>query len=697
MVPSWARCSDWTVVGRMGHRDAGAADEVVRGSLSDGDRSPLVVRDGDDGGTTRNASSPVSGVRDGSWRTRLVLIVAPVLSLVIAVSFVASCVGESFSHSGAGGSSVVSRDAKEKIVRADVDTEGLREIAEAVEAMESAPTGGGVNELWADRLIYWDQSNDSNSTMSWPVPDGAGNPDRYCFNSTAVHAYILTTGDWSMTDDRGIEECRKTWKAAWSGADWDTPVTWPWDEFEMWHEKVGLHWQGEIYASQPVDSNHSQERWNDRNLPEAGQDVLYERVKKALMEGHPVYGGAGHGEQIYNADGSTWAPAGGHAFLWYKHDPVEHVFYAKDSCCFGGSCVPYPEHGGKIDPYGLITSGDSYWVEDADAAKVACPPSAEALQVLRQAELEMPDPPYIGTRFPLYARGTWGNLYSKASESEGSGTSARLDGEDAPAGGTDWEALATSSAGRGGDGTAWLSDVLGSLGLDPPWGSACEAYWSAVGDGCQTTSTDPSLSTLSPGMVLAVPHVPSEDEERRVLGLVGLCVGERTVAYDDGGEVVVCDASMFVRVHEGVCPVAWWRPTSWGGDSEDSGASVSLPSPSLIPGLDMRSVGRQAATCLADEGLSADDVTGTHMVGQTVAAGTTVVGYVLTLGGGGEFGIDVISCDGRASVVAADWVAVDGQVLYGTESGCYVPIGTSGRYAETMDQVLEWMSHGGDE
>lgn len=677
------------------------AGDAWRGSLGD-TAAPDVTPSLSDSADTSSAakakspSTPLgSALRGRGWKVHLALVVAPIVALVLAVSFVAGCVGEAFSYATSSDDSIVSRDTKEQIVRADVDTEGLREIAAAVESMEYMPSNG-INELWAQFLIYWDQGNRSLSWQSWPVPNGGHHPDRYCFNSTAAHIYILTTNDWSMTDDRAIEECRQTWEPKWEGYDcgWDRPVTWPWHQFDMWHERVNLQWANYTYVEEPHNYNHQYEKWHFSELKTKPHAEVYQKVKEELMAGHPVCGGCNPGEAIYKSDGSTWTPMNGHSFLWYKYDPVKHVFYAKDSSIYGSPSVEYPEHGGKIDPYELIGGCSAYWMEDEDRAKVdQKPPSAEALRVLKQAQLQMPDPPYYDMYYPLYTKEIWGSLYSRGADPEPEDLVFKLDGEDVSGGNLDWEGAIGSVRPQGGDGSEWLSGVLSAEGLDPPDGSAAEMYWGHVGGGCSTTASDPTLSTLVAGMAVGVPYVASYDDAQRVLGHVGIYIGDGVVAHDDGG-VRHDDIDTFINEYEGVAPVAWWPSVAVG--MEATGASVAdeavaLPAPSSVSGADMDYIGRQVARLLSLDGVPLGDVLDARIVGQVPEGDVTVVGYVLSLADGSEAGFDVFVRDEGASVVPSDWVVVDGQSLYGTSGHDYAPIGTVSQYGSAVRQAVAWM------
>lgn len=658
---------------------------------SDGDA--LRGRLGDDvsHGTLGRPDAGGSGLRRRRWKTSLIALVAPVLSLVIAVSFFAGCVDSSLAGSDA--SSIVPRDERERVARADVDTEGLSVLARAIGEMEEAPSGD-VNWVWADRLQYWDQSNYNLRTRSWPVPNGADHHDRYCFNSTLANAYVLATGDWSMTVDRGIEECRQTYHHAHPGEP-GRPVTWPWHQYDMWHERVNLHSRMLAYdlSTQREDASHADGEWNKEHCERVSDDETYRRVKEALMEGHPCTGGCQPGQDTLMADGTLNHPTNGHSFLWYKYDPVGHVFYAKDSFIGGGPSVAYPEHGGAVSPYELIVGGDGptcYWMDEEDRRELECPPSKDAIRALERAELEMPDAEFVGCSYPLYKREIWGASYEDSLDTD---LSFALDSESE---GTDWESFCLSHGSCGGDGTRWVSEVIEDAGGGPPVdGTAFEWYLRAmagefgnVGD----VTGDPAMSGLAEGMVACVPVLPSDDVGSRMSGQVAMCVGDGVVAYDDGHGVVLADASDYVTSVSTVAPVLWWEPTAMMSaepvdvHGEDA-VSLSLPSPSGAS-CDVVSIAGAVEGALTADGHDTDDVRGTRLVGQCDVAGTSTYGYVLTLSDGTERGYDVFVDDAGVRSVAADWVVADAQTLYWVSEGEYVPVGSVSAYGAVMGEVL---------
>lgn len=727
-------------------RPAGLGEDSVRGTLVDGTqeapslsepRHDVSGQEHDVRNAPAGAAAAVepgrgvaraigSALRSGRWKLHLALVIVPVIALVIALSFVTSCVGRAFSDSvDSGKDVVVSRDAKEQFVKADVDTEGLREIAAAIEEMEQMPTDGKVNWIWADKLEYWDQTNTRLSWNSWPVPNGSVHPNRRCYNSTVAHMYILATGDWSVTSDSGMVECAETyhhWHPGPSEGNWHNPTMWPWYQFDMWHERVNLHSTMLAYDDPNLreDGTYWDDKWNEEHCRRLSDQEAWARIKKSLAEGNPMYGGCGCMQEIYRADGGTLAPAYGHAFVWYKYDPVEHVFYAKDSCYSGGPSVTYPEHGGRVDPFELIlgenrTPGQIFWMDDEDRKKVETPPSPDAIRALEKAELQMPDPPYVDKHYPLYASpAVWGTSYERALATEddlrfASETSTISGGnDDGPSFSTQSEepvdggwAVLAQSVPPGGGGLAWVRALLLERGMSPPGsGSPAEWYWRAV-DGqfgaFGTTRTDPTLSSLREGMLIGVPSVPSDSESERLLGRVGVYVGNDTVAYDDG-VVRLVDVSEFVATSELVAPVAWWYPpsgelSSYASDGTAPALSAKIPSPSSVPGLDVAGVAAEMASCLAESSVDVGMVSGVRLLGQTEVAGSdgtqvVILGYVLSLADGEEHGFDVF-CDGDGQrVVPASCAVADSQSLYDTDVSGYIPADGTSTYGALMGEFL---------
>lgn len=261
--------------------------------------------------------------------TPLAIVLTVVLLLSEAVFSSVTSLGET------GGHVLVTRDASGSTVRANVDTDGLSQIAAAVESM-SGITGSTKMDGNADRLIYWDDS--THGLPDWPIPNGSTSKVRHCFNSALVHCYILATGDYSMTNDKFM-----AWQEELFGWPSDD-VFWPY-AMQNWLEKnKGLHMRKLGLGCPGITS----------------KEILYEEVKKELIAGHPMYVGSGQLNRtlFYNSDGTIRKPPDGHAVVIYKY--VDGVFYIKDSAGDGGPSVAYPEHGGEIDMFDWIATMGSF-------------------------------------------------------------------------------------------------------------------------------------------------------------------------------------------------------------------------------------------------------------------------------------------------------------------------------------------------